>query len=129
MLSLIWPNWRFLTVVWKYFASENIRENKEVKYFLQENFKESICFTLVREILGNPIVMLRVSTWNSWESNRSSYTWTETRRLCHCIYHWSWAACCRGLNFSCKNHPSHNESSTNRNQFLIICWKFVWRTR
>ena len=31
---------------------------------------------------------LYVSTWNSWELNRSSCTWSESCRLCHSINHW-----------------------------------------
>ena len=27
-----------------YCANENVRDNKKMKYFLEENFKESICF-------------------------------------------------------------------------------------
>ena len=40
-----------------YCANENIRDNKKMKYFLQGNFKESICFTLARGMHGNPIVV------------------------------------------------------------------------
>ena len=34
---------------------KNIRDNKNMKYFLRENFKESVCFTPARWIHGNPI--------------------------------------------------------------------------
>ena len=40
-----------------YCTDENIRDNKKIKYFLQENFKESICFWPTRGIHGNPIMV------------------------------------------------------------------------
>ena len=40
-----------------YCANENIRDSKKMKYFLQEIFKESICFKPARGIHGNPIVV------------------------------------------------------------------------
>ena len=39
-----------------YRANENIRDNKKMKYFLEENVKELICFTPACWIHGNPIV-------------------------------------------------------------------------
>ena len=61
-----------------YCSSEN-SEYKKMKYFLQENFRESICFT--REC------------WIHWiPPNCSSYTLNESVRLCHCINHSGWAA-------------------------------------
>ena len=84
-----------------YCSNENIRDNKNMKYFPQENFKESICFTLVCWIQGNSVVGV----------NR--------------INHWGWAAWWRDHSFFCKDNPSKNKSSRNRNNFPIICWKFI----
>lgn len=61
-----------------YCASESIRDNKEMTYFLQEDFKECICFT--------------PSLGNLWKPDHSSCMWNESRRFCHRIYHWSWTA-------------------------------------
>ena len=85
-----------------YCINENIRDNKKMKHFLQENFKESICFTPICWIHGNPIVGV------------------------NCINHWGWAAWWRDHNFFCKDDPSKNKSSRNWNNFPIICWKFIW---
>ena len=40
-----------------YWANENSRDKKNMKYFLQENFKMSICFTPACSIHENPIVV------------------------------------------------------------------------
>ena len=52
-----------------YCANENIRGNKKMKCFLQENVK--VCFTLVRGIHENPIVV------NVHEVNQPLYSSLE----------------------------------------------------
>ena len=55
-----------------YCSNQSIRGNKKMKCILQENFKESICFTSTRWIHGNPIIGVHASMLNSWEPNRWS---------------------------------------------------------
>ena len=58
-----------------YCSNENIRDNKNMKYFPQENFKESICFTLVCWIQGNSIVggQSHQSLGLGWMMKRSQF--------------------------------------------------------
>ena len=88
------------------------------KYFLQGNFKEFIYFTPACCIHGNPIVVHA-------KKHFCSCTWSRSCRLCHRINHWGWAVWWKDQNFFCKDDPSKNKSSRNRNNIPIICWKFI----
>ena len=59
------------------------------------------------------------------EPNLSSCTWNESCWLCHRVNQCGWAAWRRNHNFFCKDDSSKNKSSGNRNNFPIICWKFI----
>ena len=50
-----------------YCSNEKIKSSEKMKYFLQENFKELVCFTLACWINGNPIVV------NAFEVNPVDY--------------------------------------------------------
>ena len=50
-----------------YCSNEKIKSSEKMKYFLQENFKELVCFTLACWINGNPFVV------NAFEVNPVDY--------------------------------------------------------
>ena len=51
LLPFIWPSCWPPTVIETYCANENIKYNKKMKYFLQENFKKSVDYAIA-SIIG-----------------------------------------------------------------------------
>ena len=63
VLSLVLLSWRTLTIVWVSFCHQNPWDNKKIKYFFQENFKKSLCFTPAHGSYGNLISHFMHTKW------------------------------------------------------------------
>ena len=91
-----------------YCANGNIKSNKKMKYFLEENFKELICFTLACWIHGNPILV------NALEVNPVAYV------IASII-----GTGLRDEEITISFAKMIHRKISHYHNFPIICWKFT----
>ena len=91
-----------------YCVNKSIKSNKKMKYFLQENFTELICFTLTFWIYGNPIVV------HALEVNPVNYVIASISETGLCDEEIT-------ISFAKMIHRNFSHS----HNFPIICWKFI----
>ena len=94
-----------------YCSNEKIKGSKKMKYFLQENFKKLVCFTLACWINGNPFVV------NAFEVNPVDYVIAtiigaglRDEKI--------------AISFAKMIHQK-KKRSRNWYNFLITCWKLI----